>query len=251
MPPLGGMQNLARMRFLYDSILRFAERTSDVALEIGVCEAGSLVFLVKACLRKGITHIYGMDLFTGTPSWHQKFDTYEIAEERLRRYKLHRSTTLVRSHSAEYTWSKAIDVLHLDADHEYRAVITDIRKYSPFLVEGGLMILDDYDACHPGVRRAVHELLLEDEYEIVAINYEGLEWGSVCLRKRSKFLEHPERYVTLFDRLLGRYGRRSIDEGNLRRTKRPRFCSLNEAIRSESLTSSDTRKPISCSFCRR
>ena len=64
-PPHDGMQNLTRMKFLHDTILRFAERSSGVALEVGCFMGGSTVFLAKACLRKGISDIYAMDLFSG------------------------------------------------------------------------------------------------------------------------------------------------------------------------------------------
>lgn len=73
------MQNYARMKFLYDSVRRFAPRSDAVALEIGCYRGCSTIFLAKACRRSGIPRVYAMDLFTGTPSWNQKFDTYETA----------------------------------------------------------------------------------------------------------------------------------------------------------------------------
>jgi predicted O-methyltransferase YrrM len=177
------MQNFRRMKFLYDTIRRFAVPQSSVALEIGVYKGCSMIFLSKACLARGITRIFGMDLFTGTDSWHQTFDTYQDAQSRIRSYGLSDSITLIRSHSQDYAWSESLDVLHLDADHEYEAVRRDIEKYSPFVTEGGLIVFDDYDVSHPGVREAVHGLLLTGEYEVVAVNCPGPEYGSICLRK--------------------------------------------------------------------
>jgi len=199
-PPFGGMQNFTRMRFLYNSILRYAKRSSGIALEIGVCEAGSIVFVARACLRKEITRIYAIDLFP--------LGMMEAAKRRIRKHSLDQHVTLMKSHSLECTWTKPIDVFHLDADHTYEAVISDIRKYAPFVTRGGIVIFDDYDASHPGVRKAVSELLLEkDEFEIVAINYEGQAYGSICLRKRdeSSDLCVAKQNVNLFDRLLKRY----------------------------------------------
>ena len=68
---------------------------------------------------------------------------------------------LLRSHSLAYPWDKTIDVFHLDADHEYQAVTNDIEKFAPFLADEGIIVFDDYDAAHPGVKQAVHELLLK------------------------------------------------------------------------------------------
>jgi len=84
-----------------------------------------------------------------------------------------------------YNWRKQIDVLHLDADHSYEAVVQDIKKYAPFITDGGIIIYDDYDNTHPGVRKAVHEfVLIREDFEIIGVHYEGLEHGSICLRKR-------------------------------------------------------------------
>jgi len=182
-PPYDGMQSFGRMKFLHDAIRRFAVARTSVALEIGVYKACSTIFLSKACLARGITKIFAMDLFTGTESWQQSFDTYQEAESRLRSYGLHNHVTLLRSHSQDYNWSDGLDVLHIDADHEYEAVRRDIEKYSRFVTEGGLIVFDDYDASHPGVKEAVHELLGTDEYEVVAVNCPGREYGSICLRR--------------------------------------------------------------------
>lgn len=184
-PPYDGMQNFTRMKFLYDSILKFATCSSGVALEVGCFKGCSTVFLAKACLKRGIKEVYAIDLFTGTPSSRQTFDTYEQASHRLNNYNLYDNVRLIRAHSLEYDWHKQIDVFHLDADHAYEAVVADIRRYIPFVNDGGIVILDDYDAAHPGVRRAVHELLLaREEFDVVDVHYEGLEYGSICLRRR-------------------------------------------------------------------
>ncbi len=186
-PPHDGMQNFRRMKFLHDSIVEFATPSGGVALEVGCYKGGSTVFLAKACLKKGISEIYAMDLFSGTPSWNQTIDTYEATVNRMTEYKLDRTVKLLRSHSLAYPWNKLIDVFHLDADHEYQAVVSDIEKFTPFLADEGIIVFDDYDAAHPGVKQAVHELLLKRrELEVVALNYEGWEYGSICLKNRAK-----------------------------------------------------------------
>lgn len=76
--------------------------------------------------------------------------------------------------------------MHIDGDHDYVAVKKDIDKYSKFLTQGGLMILDDYDKTHQGVRKAVHEFLINNsDFEIVAINFQGDAYGSICLKRTS------------------------------------------------------------------
>jgi predicted O-methyltransferase YrrM len=183
-PPVSGMQNYERMTFLHQQVLRHARRRSGVALEIGCFEGGSTVYLAKACQRRRIDRVTAMDLFTGTPSWGQSRDTEATARQRIAEYGLDRVVTFVRADSRQYAWDEPIDVLHIDGDHAYEAVRADAAKYVPFLTEGGIVVFDDYDAAHPGVLRAVHELLVAfPSLEIVGLNYQGSEYGSICLRR--------------------------------------------------------------------
>jgi cephalosporin hydroxylase len=183
LPPLDTMQNYRRMKFLHDCIVQFAPATG-VALEIGCYKCSSTVFIGKACARAGITRIFAIDLFTGTPSWNLSGDYLAKAQRKLASYGLGDQVSLIRQHSLEYPWDQPVAALHIDADHAYDAVVADIEKYTPFLVKGGIVVFDDYDLDHPGVTRAVHRLLAESgSYEVVAANYQGREFGSVCLRR--------------------------------------------------------------------
>lgn len=98
-PPYDGMQKYRRMKFLYDCAIRYRRPGSVVALEIGVCKACSRVYLPKACLRLGVERIYGIDFFTGTPSWKQTFDTLEEVQDRLRQLQLLGQVKLIRTDS--------------------------------------------------------------------------------------------------------------------------------------------------------
>lgn len=184
-PPYDGMQTRLRMRFLYDTVVRYGLPRHGRALEIGCYRGCSTVFLAKACSKKGIPHISSIDLFTGTPGWDQPFDTCQDARRRMDGYCLRDSVTLIRADSRTCDWSDPVDVLHLDGDHEYDAVKGDIEKYVPFLGAEGLVILDDYDPDHPGVQRAVHELLSQGDFEVLDVHHEGTDVGSICLRRLS------------------------------------------------------------------
>jgi len=54
-------------------------------------------------------------------------------------------------------WSDPIGLLHIDAEHTYEDVFDTIAWALPLVVEGGVIVGDDYVA--PGVRRAVRECL--------------------------------------------------------------------------------------------
>jgi len=186
LPPLDTMQNYKRLKFLYDCIRRFAP-ISGVALEVGCFKCTSTVFIANACQKAGVRSVYAMDLFTGTPSWNASGDYFDAARQKLARYGLADRVTLLRSNSLEYPWKDPISILHIDADHEYQAVWNDIQKYTPFVVADGIVVFDDYDVSHSGVTKAVHRLLAEEpRFEIVAANYQGAEFGSVCLRRTGR-----------------------------------------------------------------
>jgi predicted O-methyltransferase YrrM len=183
LPALDTMQNYRRLKFLYDCIVRFAP-TGGVALEIGCFKGTSTVFIAKACGHAGIDQVCAIDLFTGTPSWGTSEDYFDVTQAKLAAYGVADRVRLIRHHSSSCPWSDRISVLHIDADHAYAAVWSDIDKYTPFLVDNGIVVFDDYDISHPGVTRAVHRLLAESsQFEVVATNYQGVEFGSVCIRR--------------------------------------------------------------------
>jgi predicted O-methyltransferase YrrM len=161
LPPLDTMQNYQRLKFLDDCIERFAPSTG-VGLEIGCYKCTSTVFIAHACARAQVSQVYAIDLFTGARSWNTKVDYLDEAQHKLARYGLNDRVTLIRSDSLCYSWTAPIAALHIDADHAYEAVWNDIQKYTPFIVENGICVFDDYDVTHPGVTRAVHRLLAED-----------------------------------------------------------------------------------------
>jgi predicted O-methyltransferase YrrM len=52
-------------------------------------------------------------------------------------------------------WSKQIDLLFVDDDHETETVLKDIEKYKPFIKKGGYIVFHDYHGT--GVQKAVDE----------------------------------------------------------------------------------------------
>lgn len=65
-----------------------------------------------------------------------------------------------------------VDVLFIDGDHRYNAVVNDFKNYKDLVSVGGFIVFDDYlDNVHsPDVYRAVNDIvknLNNDEYEII------------------------------------------------------------------------------------
>ena len=60
-------------------------------------------------------------------------------------------------------YSITVDMVHIDAGHDYGSVIADLRAWWPLLNKGGFLIGDDYYETDdwPGLRRAFDEFFGE------------------------------------------------------------------------------------------
>ncbi len=92
---------------------------------------------------------------------------------------------LIVGDSRKVRWNRTIDLLFVDGGHTYEVVRSDIERFGPHVVAGGIMAVHDYarsaeyleerasryPARPPlGVRKAVDELCTEDQgWEVLAI----------------------------------------------------------------------------------
>lgn len=182
-PPYDGMQSGRSLLFIYDNVRRHAH-DRGAALEIGCFKGGSTVWLAKACRRIGISDISAVDIFTGSPSWGQTFDTYEEARSRLDAYGL-KNVVLIRADSRTVPWDKPLSVLHIDGDHEYASVRSDLDRFLPFVLPGGIVIMDDYSNRYADVKRATDETLAADPgLEVLGVYDMGTDTASLCFRRK-------------------------------------------------------------------
>jgi len=186
-PRYDGMMDERKCKFLYEIVMEYrGEKT--LIVEIGSYHGCSTTWLAVAGIRNGFRSFIAIDLFTGTPSWERKFDTYEAFMRRMRRNKLGNFVKPIRGDSREVikNWENKITILHIDGDHAYEAVKADIDNYIPYLEPQGIVIFDDYDSTHPDVKKAVHELLNTGNFQIMNIVKEIREgYGSIALIKTS------------------------------------------------------------------
>ena len=59
--------------------------------------------------------------------------------------------------AASYFLDRSLNLVYIDADHAYDAVLADIRAWTAKLASPGIMSGHDYDGGHEGVARAVRE----------------------------------------------------------------------------------------------
>lgn len=121
--------------------------------EVGVWQGKSIVLLCN--LARGDENIIGFDLF--------EEDSLDIANKNIQLYGGGRVASLrvadtSRLDSTELgaIFSRGVRILHIDAGHEYHEVLHQLRLFSPFVAEGGCIIMDDYqDREFPGIEAAV------------------------------------------------------------------------------------------------
>lgn len=147
--------------------------------EACVVEVGSWVGVSTCYLAAGLRSgtdgtIHAVDTFQGTtinlesqPNWKKSVDkmggsTLPRFKSNLEQFglepivKIHCQDSLV----AAQAWPEPnIDLLFIDGDHVYEAVREDIKHWLPYLKPGGIAAFHDYDDRHPGVQKAINEML--------------------------------------------------------------------------------------------
>lgn len=128
--------------------------------EIGVYEGKSLVLLSQ--MRREGERLLGFDLFPADslPNTRANLDQYGSTRD----VELHAGDTSaltidgLRTHLPE-----GLRLLHIDAGHEYHEVLHQLTLFAPFVRNGGVIIMDDYqDREFPGIEAAVLDFCERD-----------------------------------------------------------------------------------------
>ena len=115
-------------------------------LELGVCDGKSTIALLHAAQEIG-GHVTSMDI-----------EDCPIARKRVWSEKLTHLWEFIVGDDIEVEWNQPIDHLFIDTSHAYDHTVSELRKFAPFVVPGGLITLHD-TISFPGVRKAVMEFL--------------------------------------------------------------------------------------------
>ena len=76
----------------------------------------------------------------------------------------------MKSDRAVHLIQRQIDLLFVDGDHEYKAVMEDLSRYGYKIAKGGILAMHDYGRDSlPGVYRAATEFLNDDEWDQVQV----------------------------------------------------------------------------------
>jgi predicted O-methyltransferase YrrM len=141
--------------FLYQKALSVGHRSEIV--EIGSYLGASSCFLAMAAKAKEST-VHCIDTWRNEGMTEGPRDTYI---EFLRNTEYYRDVIAplrMRSEQAALQFTESIDLLFLDGDHSYGAVLMDLSLWVPKMKAGSWLILHDFGWAE-GVRRAIKEFV--------------------------------------------------------------------------------------------
>lgn len=191
---------------------------TGVIVELGGGLGRSAAAFGYACKNKKHTVICTVDLFdSGSFSQRLPFNQWEAWRDNITKAMEKAKTPFyidaknqdgggiffqsiqVNSQHDPFWQGSGIDLLFIDADHDYESVLADIKAWSPYVKRGGLMVFHDYhrgdykDVFH-GVVKAVNEwreIYKDDWLEIEAP-------GSLAVYKRQ--VAHEQIETVEYDR---------------------------------------------------
>jgi predicted O-methyltransferase YrrM len=102
----------------------------------------------------------------------------EAFHKNIRRCGLTDVITPIQGYSFQVveSWAEPIDMLFIDANHEYEAVHRDFKMWSPFVKRGGIVALHDVAEQWPGPTRVMNEELQPPHFEGLQ-RVESLAWA--------------------------------------------------------------------------
>lgn len=173
-------------RYLREAI---RERKPRVVVEVGVWKGGSVLTMADEVRTLHIdAAIIAVDTWLGscehwvTWSWFESlrmgggypalYHTFasNVLERRLQDFVVPLPLDSVNASALLRHHKVGIDVLHIDAGHDFHSVMNDLRVWWQLLNEGGILIGDDYHPwgdTWPEVRQAFHAFFGSDEIENV------------------------------------------------------------------------------------
>lgn len=189
----------------FERIANENQKDGMKVLEIGTYDGESSVRIIPI-IEKNKGHYIGIDWFYGTdnPGWesvlannphphyydpNQSDDTYNRfvhnVKAAIKNPNWNEVATIIRGKSQEVSdqiANDSLDILIIDGDHRYSAVIKDIELYLPKLKNGGVIVFDDCEAL--ACNGIINDLPVHasDEYaedDSVSGLYGKLHWGVV------------------------------------------------------------------------
>ncbi len=129
----------------------------SIMVEIGsYLGASSCALAAAASERKGA--LFCVDTWENDAMTEGPRDTYQEFMSNTKRYRQFIVPLRAKSQDAAYDFNRVIDLLFIDANHAYSAVISDLNCWLPKLRSGGWVLMHDWGWAE-GVKKAVQDVV--------------------------------------------------------------------------------------------
>lgn len=149
--------NKEECRTLFDLLHAIPEGSRVV--ELGVQFGRSMTVMGLVALDRGL-QVVGVD------NWQEEISAQakKNIEKQIDTYAMPVELWSMSSMDATYRYKENINLIHIDADHSYEAVLADCVEWLPKVIVGGYACFDDYGHNSlPGVFKAVTEYMEDIE----------------------------------------------------------------------------------------
>lgn len=154
-----GHLSLAQGIFLFNLVKKLPEKSTIV--EIGAYLGRSTCFIAEGITNRNIS-LYTIDTFENQGMSEGYRDTYSEFKKNVSKYKNKINIRKGFSYELAKEFKDVeIDLLWIDACHEYEAVKRDINDWVPLVKKHGIICFDDYYVKGPNhrVKKAVNECI--------------------------------------------------------------------------------------------
>jgi predicted O-methyltransferase YrrM len=122
-------------------LVNYLQPTTTV--ELGVDYGYSLFCLAEARIGK----VYGFDVFESDQGYSSGHDTYDVVMEFKQKHNYDNVEVIKGDYTeAVKTWTKPIQILHIDGDHSYEGCKRDFDNWSPLVEDGGIILMHDINS---------------------------------------------------------------------------------------------------------
>lgn len=176
---------------LYHLARKLTPANGPRVVELGSWQGKSSVMLAGGLLGKKDARLYCVDPFgcdenseyqkkyydplvVGTPETGE-----QIFSSNLQKSGVAQIVTPLKGYSFEFadTWSVPIDLLFIDANHEYESVARDFQMWVRHVKRGGIVAFHDANGVWPGPTRVVEESLIAANFGQVH-KADSVAWAS-------------------------------------------------------------------------
>jgi O-antigen biosynthesis protein len=119
-------------------------------VDLGIDYGHSTFIFANAARKNRCGVVTGIDWFQGDSCAGAR-DTYSIVTDAVRDLPL-ANVEIIKGDFQEVaaTWTRPIDILHIDGDHSYEAVVRDYNTWCRFVREDGIILMHDINVPVPG-----------------------------------------------------------------------------------------------------